>query len=118
MQNHPHDSICGCSIDQVHREMMPRFAQVEQIGEELIARSLQHHRGPRGFRRRRRARSETGLVVFNSLNWPRTDPVRATLVFPLGIPTRGNPPRDDSRQVAGIRLIDDRRRADSVCGDG
>ena len=24
MQNHPHDSICGCSIDQVHREMIPR----------------------------------------------------------------------------------------------
>jgi len=20
LQNHPHDSICGCSIDQVHRE--------------------------------------------------------------------------------------------------
>jgi len=25
LKNHPHDSICGCSIDQVHREMMTRF---------------------------------------------------------------------------------------------
>ena len=25
MQNHPHDSICGCSVDEVHREMLPRF---------------------------------------------------------------------------------------------
>lgn len=25
MQNHPHDSICGCSVDSVHREMMTRF---------------------------------------------------------------------------------------------
>lgn len=40
LQNHAHDSICGCSIDQVHREMMPRFAQVAQIGEELLAQSL------------------------------------------------------------------------------
>ncbi len=40
LQNHAHDSICGCSIDQVHREMMPRFAQVTQIGEELLAQSL------------------------------------------------------------------------------
>ncbi|MCW1043137.1 alpha-mannosidase, partial [Streptococcus anginosus] len=25
LQNHPHDSICGCSVDAVHREMMTRF---------------------------------------------------------------------------------------------
>ena len=40
MENHPHDSICGCSIDQVHEEMRPRFDQVEQIGEALVAQSL------------------------------------------------------------------------------
>src|SRR5205823_2463373 len=28
MQNHPHDSTCGCSIDHVNREMLPRFHQV------------------------------------------------------------------------------------------
>ncbi|MFZ3150458.1 MAG: glycoside hydrolase family 38 C-terminal domain-containing protein [Anaerolineaceae bacterium] len=39
--NHPHDSICGCSIDQVHAEMAARFDQVEQIGEELTIQSLQ-----------------------------------------------------------------------------
>lgn len=37
---HPHDSICGCSIDQVHNEMRPRFDQVEQIGEQLLKQSL------------------------------------------------------------------------------
>lgn len=31
LQNHGHDSIGGCSIDQVHREMGPRFDQAEQI---------------------------------------------------------------------------------------
>ncbi len=41
MQCHPHDSICGCSIDQVHEEMRPRFDQVEQIGEEISRQSLQ-----------------------------------------------------------------------------
>ena len=105
MRNHPHDSICGCSIDQVHREMVPRFAQVDQIGEELIARSLQPIADRAAFSQEA-GRGETGLVVFNSLNWPRTDPVRAALAFPLGTPTRGNPLRDDSLQVAGISLID------------
>lgn len=41
MENHPHDSICGCSIDQVHDEMVPRFDQVDQIGEEITRQSLQ-----------------------------------------------------------------------------
>ena len=27
MQNHPHNSICGCSINQVHREMLPAFSR-------------------------------------------------------------------------------------------
>ncbi len=36
LQNHPHDSICGCSIDQVHKEMETRFDWAEQIGQELV----------------------------------------------------------------------------------
>lgn len=31
LQNHAHDSICGCSIDAVHRDMEFRFAQARQI---------------------------------------------------------------------------------------
>jgi len=41
MQNHPHDSICGCSIDPVHREMMVRFRAVEDIGRSLLDRALE-----------------------------------------------------------------------------
>ena len=38
IKNHAHDSICGCSIDAVHREMLPRFEQVNQISEWLISK--------------------------------------------------------------------------------
>ncbi|HJW48513.1 MAG TPA: phosphatase PAP2 family protein [Candidatus Limnocylindria bacterium] len=39
LQNHPHDSICGCSIDDVHDvDMAPRFARVRRDGEALAAR--------------------------------------------------------------------------------
>ncbi len=37
---HPHDSICGCSIDQVHRDMHYRFAQTEQLAEGIIQRAM------------------------------------------------------------------------------
>lgn len=36
LQNQPHDSICGTSIDQVHREMAVRFDQCEQLAHQLI----------------------------------------------------------------------------------
>ena len=40
LQNHPHDSICGCSIDQVHEDMKYRFSQCRQIAEEQTSESL------------------------------------------------------------------------------
>ncbi len=40
LRNHPHDSICGCSTDEVHREMATRFATVRQTGEHWLARRL------------------------------------------------------------------------------
>ena len=36
LQNHPHDSICGCSIDAVHEENMTRFARAEQVGDAVV----------------------------------------------------------------------------------
>ncbi|HZC30484.1 MAG TPA: glycosyl hydrolase-related protein [Gaiellaceae bacterium] len=40
LEQHPHDSICGCGIDDVHDlDMRPRFARVRRDGEAL-AREL------------------------------------------------------------------------------
>ncbi len=36
LRNHPHDSICGCSVDQTHEEMRARFSWAESIGDELM----------------------------------------------------------------------------------
>jgi len=33
LENHPHDSICGCSVDAVHEQMDTRFARVREIAE-------------------------------------------------------------------------------------
>lgn len=40
MKNHPHDSICGCSIDQVHRDMHYRYDQSEMIADGLVRRAV------------------------------------------------------------------------------
>ncbi len=38
--NHAHDSICGCSIDQVHRDMMPRFDQASILARQIRNRAF------------------------------------------------------------------------------
>lgn len=35
MQNHPHDSICGCSVDQVNKEIEVRFDRSTEVAHTL-----------------------------------------------------------------------------------
>lgn len=46
LKNLPHDSVCGCSADPVHRHMENRFEEIGELTEELLNRGLQavaHH---------------------------------------------------------------------------
>jgi membrane-associated phospholipid phosphatase len=61
LQNHPHDSICGCSIDEVHDiDMAPRFARVRRDGEALAARLARQLGGP-----------GNAPVVWSAVPWER-----------------------------------------------
>jgi membrane-associated phospholipid phosphatase len=61
LQNHPHDSICGCSIDAVHDvDMAPRFAYVRERGGVLAERLLEQLTG-RG----------AAPMIWDPLPWPR-----------------------------------------------
>lgn len=42
MKNHPHDSICGCSVDEVHREMVARFDKAKDVAKFIINESLEY----------------------------------------------------------------------------
>lgn len=42
MQNHPHDSICACSCDEIYEEMKTRFAKSAACGEELRDAALDY----------------------------------------------------------------------------
>ncbi|MFB9991127.1 alpha-mannosidase [Deinococcus oregonensis] len=76
IENHPHDSICGCSIDQVHREMVTRFDEAQQMAD-LLAEDAHASLGVRidtSF-----AAGGSTLSVFNPLNWSRTDEARVQM---------------------------------------
>lgn len=40
LQNHPHDSICGCSVDQVHQEMMIRYRKSQEVAKYIQEEAL------------------------------------------------------------------------------
>jgi len=86
LQNHPHDSICGCSIDQVHRENAVRFAQSQQIAEQLIQQAMQQlvnatdTRAP--FLAPYESYEPVPVVVFNPAPGPRTEEVRIEVQLP------------------------------------
>ena len=42
MQNHPHDSICGCSVDEVNEEMKTRFAKSRQVADAIYEESVEY----------------------------------------------------------------------------
>ncbi len=85
LQCHPHDSICGCSIDQVHEEMRGRFDQVEQIGEEITRQSLSAITEVVDTSSLEMVGSRSALVVFNPNPHTCTGLAKAKFELPAGL---------------------------------
>ncbi|MHB8991809.1 MAG: glycoside hydrolase family 38 C-terminal domain-containing protein, partial [Chloroflexota bacterium] len=82
LRNHPHDSLPGCSLDEVHRDMEQRFRSARQIARQVQRESLASMAGQtaplRPWEDRRDARS-----LVNVLPWARTGLV--ALELPEGL---------------------------------
>jgi mannosylglycerate hydrolase len=79
IQNHPHDSICGCSIDQVHREMAIRFDWVDQVGEAITTQCLE---GLAAIVDTSSEEEGPAIVVFN----PTTRPCTGAVTVQVSVP--------------------------------
>ncbi len=79
LMNHPHDSICGCSIDAVHEDMKYRFAQCRQIAARQTTESL---RALTAAVAGEVAPKELRVLVANPLPRELNEPVELTLQIP------------------------------------
>jgi len=79
LQNHPHDSICGCSVDEVHEEMMIRYKKADQIASAVTDEALRLISG--------RIESEE---AWRSLNLDATGTVYTVAVFNAGDRAQSN----------------------------
>jgi mannosylglycerate hydrolase len=99
LENQPHDSICGCSVDRVHDEMAQRYQWVTEIGEEIVRQSLRTigALGPD---------SALGTIaVFNPTPQPATGFVVTTVPWSNDVPALSviGP---DGEQIAAARIGD------------
>ncbi|MEQ9030574.1 MAG: glycoside hydrolase family 38 C-terminal domain-containing protein [Aggregatilineales bacterium] len=80
LKNHPHDSIGGCSVDAVHRQMMTRFEWAQEIADalteerfRLLAETLDLSTA---------TNEESALVVFNASPWERDEIITVDIDLP------------------------------------
>ncbi|KOP64112.1 alpha-mannosidase [Bacillus sp. FJAT-18019] len=80
MQNHPHDSICGCSVDEVHREMVTRFEKSAHVAENIVDDSVRVIADAVDTSAFNQLGSDPlPLVVFNTTGWTRNGTVSIEL---------------------------------------
>jgi len=75
LENQAHDSIGGCALDKIHRDVMHRFSETNEISNVLLRESVAHvltqvDAGEKG---------DYLLAVFNPLPFPRSEVVTAAI---------------------------------------
>jgi hypothetical protein len=73
--NHPHDSLCGCSVDAVHEANTVRFEEATTLAKSLLARL--HHRLVQGLQ-------QPPVLASNLCAWPMARVLPLTLSLPEG----------------------------------
>ncbi|PQP81288.1 alpha-mannosidase [Paenibacillus sp. PCH8] len=112
MQNHPHDSICGCSVDEVHREMVTRFAKSRQLTEKLVSQTSQAiAESIRGQQTEAWGEDAVLFTVFNTAGWTRSGVIEQELIvdkafFPEGPDPQTLAKRLEEKALSAYQLVD------------
>ncbi|MCJ1220256.1 alpha-mannosidase [Paenibacillus polymyxa] len=105
MQNHPHDSICGCSVDEVHREMVTRFDKSRHVAESIVDESIEviaQAVDTTGFSRF--GEDALPLAIFNTSGWERSGIVSAELEVVRLYFREGYTPEEAAHQAKNVDL--------------
>ncbi len=102
LKNHPHDSICGCSVDETHADMDFRFHQAEGIGDGLRRQAMARLSSPVGS-----LAKATGVTVWNPLPWPRREIAELEIAFPADFPAKAMRSGHNFPVVNQFEVVDD-----------
>lgn len=94
LKNQAHDSICGCSVDEIHYVMKPRYIEIRQIADGIADDLLSRPRN--GVKLRRAPEGKFGrykIDVYNPLPYPRSETLKLRIPLSLGFPKQFREPR-------------------------
>lgn len=86
LTNHAHDSVCGCSIDQVHRDMQGRFEQAQVIGQQISHQVIAALTAE--CPELAQSKDEFTVILFNPLLRRRKETVEFDIDFPTDYSSR------------------------------
>ncbi len=86
--NHAHDSICGCSIDEVHQDMHARFRQAKAISEEIVFDAATKGILPEYSEPSAAGSADMYLEIWNMLPFSRSGEWTADILFDRSYPNR------------------------------
>ncbi|UCD28160.1 MAG: hypothetical protein JSV03_13860, partial [Planctomycetota bacterium] len=104
-QNHAHDSICGCSVDQVHQDMIYRFDQAEIIAEELTQRAFCYLIPRIDYSSLKD--NEIALTLFNPLPYTRSEAVKLAIDIPTTLKATGFQLRDACGEELPYQIVEE-----------
>lgn len=81
LKNHPHDSIGGCSVDAVHRQMTTRFEWAREIADGLTEE--RHRLIVDQLDLSKVGENELAVVLFNGTAWERDEVISVEIDVPL-----------------------------------
>lgn len=87
IQNSAHDSIGGCSLDEIHDDMMNRYKQVIEISKGVFERAIKfivRNINTSGFNNSESSK-DIFLTIFNPNNSMRNDVIRAVIDIPKNL---------------------------------
>lgn len=79
--NQPHDSICGCSLDQVYKDILNRYEQIQSICDYLLKDGL--HQLLSQIDTKRNDSEAVVLTVVNPLGRKHSGPVKCLVRVPM-----------------------------------
>ena len=105
LKNQAHDCICGCSIDQTHRDMAVRYREVQEITDAIVQKTFEKNR-----RKACADSNEYTIEIFNPLPYTRNDMLKLKVTLPVAFPAKFTEPRAPEG-FNSFRLFDEQNNA-------
>lgn len=107
IQNSAHDSIGGCSLDEIHEDMISRYKQTIEISKGVFERSIKHlvkQISINSFNIKNE--NPVFLVTFNPTNYNRNEIVEANIDIPQDYDKEFISVVDESGKKYEVQLIE------------